>query len=29
VDLGAFRAGEQVELLGGDLMVCEPQGTLT
>lgn len=27
VDLGAFRAGEQVELLGGDLMVCEPQGT--
>jgi Uma2 family endonuclease len=27
VDLGAFRSGEPVELLGGDLMVCEPQGT--
>jgi Uma2 family endonuclease len=27
VDLGAFRSGDPVELLGGNLMVCEPQGT--
>ena len=27
VDLGAFRSGEHVELLGGDVVVCEPQGT--
>jgi Uma2 family endonuclease len=27
IDLGAFRAGDHVELLGGNLMVCEPQGT--
>ena len=27
VDLGAFRSGDHVELLGGNLMVCEPQGT--
>lgn len=27
VDLGAFRSGDPVELLGGSLMVCEPQGT--
>lgn len=27
VDLGAFGSGDHVELLGGNLMVCEPQGT--
>lgn len=27
IDLGAFRSGDHVELLGGNLMVCEPQGT--
>ena len=27
IDLGAFRPGDHVELVGGDLMVCEPQGT--
>jgi Uma2 family endonuclease len=27
IDLGAFEPGDRVELVGGDLMVCEPQGT--
>lgn len=27
IDLGAFRPGDRVELIGGDLTVCEPQGT--
>ncbi len=27
VDLGAFGSGDHVELLGGNLMVCESQGT--
>lgn len=27
IDLGAFQPGDRVELVGGDLMVCEPQGT--
>src|SRR5262245_36485552 len=27
IDLGAFRSGDHVELIGGNLMVCEPQGT--
>lgn len=27
VDLGAFRSEDHVELLGGNLLVCEPQGT--
>lgn len=26
IDLGAFRPGERLELLGGALLVCEPQG---
>ena len=28
IDLGIFRPGEHLELLGGQLMVSEPQGTL-
>ncbi len=27
IDLGAFRPGDRLELLAGDLVVCEPQGT--
>jgi Uma2 family endonuclease len=27
VELGIFRAGEPIELIGGELMVAEPQGT--
>jgi Uma2 family endonuclease len=27
IDLGAFRPGDHVELVGGSLMVCEPQGS--
>ena len=26
IDLGAFRPGERLELVGGALLVCEPQG---
>ena len=26
VDLGVFRPGEAIELIGGELMVAEPQG---
>jgi Uma2 family endonuclease len=28
IDLGIFRSGEHLELLGGQLMVSEPQGSL-
>jgi Uma2 family endonuclease len=28
IDVGFFRPGEHLELLGGDLVVSEPQGTL-
>jgi Uma2 family endonuclease len=28
IDLGIFRPGEHLELLGGELIVSEPQGTL-
>jgi hypothetical protein len=28
IDLGIFRPGEHLELLGGQLMVSEPQGSL-
>jgi Uma2 family endonuclease len=28
IDLGVFRPGEHLELLGGQLVVSEPQGTL-
>lgn len=27
IDLGAFRPGDHIELVGGDLVVCEPQGS--
>ena len=27
IDLGAFRPGERLELVGGALLVCEPQGS--
>ena len=27
IDLGAFQPGDHVELVGGELMVCEPQGS--
>ena len=27
IDLGAFRSGDRLELLAGNLVVCEPQGT--
>lgn len=26
IDLGVFRPGEAIELIGGELMVAEPQG---
>src|SRR6266566_7379618 len=26
IDLGAFQPGERLELVGGALLVCEPQG---
>ena len=28
IDLGIFRAGESIELIGGELIVSEPQGAL-
>ena len=28
IDLGAFQPGEPIELIGGELMVAEPQGVL-
>ncbi|HUM17312.1 MAG TPA: Uma2 family endonuclease [Candidatus Nitrosotalea sp.] len=27
IDLGAFRPGERIELIGGALLICEPQGS--
>ena len=27
IDLGVFQPGEPIELIGGQLMVCEPQGS--
>src|SRR2546429_9357600 len=27
IEVGVFRPGEPVELLGGELIVCEPQGS--
>ena len=26
IDLGVFQPGEEIELIGGELMVAEPQG---